>query len=173
MDTPIKAYMSDKVVSINLKTSVMGAARLMVKHDIGRLPVIDRDKLVGIVTRSDTMRYYYDLLLNEETGRYVYRLLALKLIMSNPEVYGFHVHKEELYPPIPTYQVTVDTTIENMAEFASRYSINYKVLKVFNPWLRETTLTNNNGKTYYISIPRKGYRDFSPLDEVTAENKDL
>lgn len=105
-------------------------------------------------------RYYYDILLNEETGRYVYRLLALKLIMSAPEEYGFIFDKDELYQPIPVYQVTVDTPVEDWAEFASRYSINYKVLKIFNPWLRDKKLSNTKGKTYQISIPRKGYRTF-------------
>jgi hypothetical protein len=66
--------------------------------------------------------------------------------------------------------VTVDTTINDLAEFASRHSINYKVLKIFNPWLRDKTLTNRNGKTYYISIPRKGYRDFSKLEGIPVEN---
>jgi len=116
-------------------------------------------------------RHYYDLLLNDETGRYIYRILALKLIMSDPETYGFHIEDEELYPAIPTYQVTVDTTIHDLAEFAGRHSINYKVLKVFNPWLRDKTLTNRNRKTYYISIPRKGYRDFSQLEEKPEENE--
>ncbi len=103
----------------------------------------------------------YDILLNEETGRYVYRLLALKLIMSEPEKYGFIFAEDELYPPIPVYHVTVDTAVEDFAIFASRYSINYKVLKIFNPWLREKKLSNTRGKTYQISIPRKGYREFS------------
>ena len=105
-------------------------------------------------------RYYYDILLNEETGRYVYRLLALKLIMSDPDKYGFKIDENELYPPIPVYHVTVDSGVEDFAEFASRYSINYKVLKIFNPWLRDKKLTNARGKEYQISIPRKGYREF-------------
>ena len=106
-------------------------------------------------------RYYYDILLNEETGRYIYRVLALKLIMSAPETYGFVFENDELYPPIPVYQVTVDKPVADFAEFASRYSINYKVLKIFNPWLRDNKLSNTSGKTYYISIPEKGYREFS------------
>jgi hypothetical protein len=105
-------------------------------------------------------RYYYDILLNEETGRYIYRLLALKLIMSEPEKYGFHFEQDELYPPIPSYRVSVDTPVEDFAEFAGRYSINYKVLKIFNPWLRDNKLSNPGGKTYYISIPKKGYRAY-------------
>ena len=110
-------------------------------------------------------RYYYDILLNDETGRYVYRLLALKLIMSEPQMYGFMVGKDELYPPIPAYQVSIDTPVEDFAEFASKYSINYKVLKLFNPWLRDTKLSNASRKTYQISIPKKGYREFTqPMD---------
>ncbi|MCK4746705.1 MAG: lytic transglycosylase domain-containing protein [Bacteroidales bacterium] len=107
------------------------------------------------------VRDYYDLLLNEETGRYVYRLLALKLIMENPEEYGFEFDKSDLYPPIPTYKITVDTAVKDFAEFAQRYSINYKILKIFNPWLRDNKLTNAKGKTYYLSIPEKGYRNFT------------
>jgi membrane-bound lytic murein transglycosylase D len=106
-------------------------------------------------------RYYYDILLNDETGRYVYRLLALKLIMSEPQMYGFIVDKDELYPPIPVYQVSIDNSVGDFAEFASEYSINYKVLKLFNPWLRDTKLSNTSHKTYLISIPKKGYREFT------------
>ena len=131
---------------------------------------IGRTGLNRQIGRQGT-KYYYDLLLNEETGRYIYRILALKLIMSDLETYGFQIESEDLYPPIPTYKVTVDTTIEDFAEFATRYSINYKVLKIFNPWLRDTRLTNSNGKTYYISIPKKGYRDFSQLEEMPAESQ--
>ncbi len=116
------------------------------------------------VERQGT-RNYYDLLLTEETGRYVYRLLALKLIMSDPESYGFRFEPEELYPSIPTYQVTVDGTVKDFAEFARRYSVNYKVLKLFNPWLRDNKLTNSGNRTYYISIPEKGFREFSLGEE--------
>ena len=100
--------------------------------------------------------YYYDLLLNEETGRYVYRLLAMKLILSNPEEYGFYAEEKDLYPLIPTYEVTVDGTVEDFADFASKYGINYKILKMFNPWLREKQLLNPQKQTYYIQIPKNG-----------------
>ena len=103
---------------------------------------------------------YYDLLLNEETGRYIYRVLALKLIMENPEHYGFQFDRDELYHSIPVYEVTVDTPVKDFAEFAHRYSINYKILKIFNPWLRDNKLSNSKAKSYYLSIPKKGYRDF-------------
>jgi membrane-bound lytic murein transglycosylase D len=107
--------------------------------------------------------YYYDLLLNEETGRYIYRVLAIKLILSNPEEYGFYAGDKDLYPVIPSYEVTVDGTVEDFADFASKYGINYKVLKIFNPWLRDKELTNPHKKTYYIRIPKDGLssRDLS------------
>jgi len=124
------------------------------------------------IERQDS-RYYYDLLLNDETGRYIYRLLALKLILSDPAQYGFYVGENEMYPYIPTYRVTVDTPVKDFAEFASRYSINYKVLKIFNPWLRDNKLTNHKNKTYYISIPKKGYREFGFQEEVFMNTSEL
>jgi hypothetical protein len=125
---------------------------------------VGRTGLNRQIERQDS-RYYYDMLLNEETGRYIYRLLALKLIMSDPEAYGFIIDDKELYPPIPVYQVSVDTTVSDFAAFARRYSINYKVLKIFNPWLRDKTLSNPKRKTYLISIPRKGYREFTRVTD--------
>jgi hypothetical protein len=121
---------------------------------------VGRTGLNRQIERQDS-RYYYDILLNEETGRYIYRLLALKLIMSEPAKYGFMIDEDELYPPIPVYQVTVDSAVDDFAEFARRYSINYKVLKIFNPWLRDNKLSNTRGKTYRISIPRDGHRAFT------------
>lgn len=107
--------------------------------------------------------YYYDLLLNEETGRYLYRLLAMKLILSNPEEYGFYAEEKDLYPAIPIYEVTIDGPVEDFADFATRYGINYKVLKIFNPWLRDKQLMNPKKQTYYIQIPKGGMdgRDLS------------
>jgi len=104
--------------------------------------------------------YYYDLLLNGETGRYIYRVLALKLILSDPAEYGFEIKEQDMYPVIPTYEVTLDTPVEDFSLLSERYSINYKILKYFNPWLRENYLSNPGGKTYYIRIPVSGYRSF-------------
>ncbi len=101
---------------------------------------------------------YYDLLLNEETSRYVFRLLALKLILSDPQEYGFHFRADDLYPPILTRKVKVDSSITSMVEFASHFNMNYRMLKYFNPWLRETQLTNKEGKVYVISIPFDDFR---------------
>jgi membrane-bound lytic murein transglycosylase D len=85
---------------------------------------------------------YYDLLLLDETARYVPRLLAVKEIMQNPEKYGYLVEKEDLYNLEKTREVKVDSTITNMTAFAQKFDMTYKDLKTLNPWLRNTTLDN-------------------------------
>ncbi|MBU2920774.1 lytic transglycosylase domain-containing protein [Winogradskyella psychrotolerans] len=100
---------------------------------------------------------YYDLLLGEETGRYVFRIVALKEILSNPEKYGFNFNKSHLYKHVPTYKVEVDTAVTDFAQFAKKFGINYKILKLHNPWLREPHLNNKSRKSYQIDIPEKGY----------------
>lgn len=112
--------------------------------------------------------YYYDLLLNIETGRYIYRILALKMIIEEPEKYGFNYRKKDLYHPIPVDTVYVDTAVSSFADFADIYSINYKMLKYFNPWLRESYLTNRKEKKYEILIPREGSRC---LDSIMSQKK--
>ncbi|UJH91981.1 transglycosylase SLT domain-containing protein [Antarcticibacterium sp. 1MA-6-2] len=100
---------------------------------------------------------YYDLLLGEETGRYVFRILALKEIMKDPYKYGFHYEEKDLYKHIPTYTVEISSPVTDFAGFAKEHGINYKILKLHNPWLREAHLDNNSGKKYKIEIPQKGY----------------
>ncbi len=107
---------------------------------------------------------YYNLLLNEETARYLFRILSYKLILSDPSYYGFHVGENDFYPEIPFYEVTVDSKVEDFSIFAKRYGINYKILKWLNPWLREASLKNTTGKSYYIKIPREGLFDPSRVD---------
>jgi len=96
---------------------------------------------------------YYDLLLNDETSRYVFRILAFKEIFQNPTAYGFSIPNSELYPPFNYYEVDVSGAIPSMADFASKYGLSYKTLKVLNPWLRENKLTNSSKKTYKVKIP--------------------
>ena len=98
---------------------------------------------------------YYDLWLNTETSRYVFRILAVKEIMKHPKKYGFIFEKKHLYNELPTYNVMVDSTIENLTDFAKTYNITYKDLKIYNPWLRDRKLDNKEGKTYYIKILKK------------------
>jgi hypothetical protein len=100
---------------------------------------------------------YYDLLLTDETARYVFRILALKEIMRNPAVYGFNLKPEELYQNLPVRKIEIDSSIEDLADFALKQGINYKILKNHNPWLRERKLSNVSGKRYEIEIPTSGY----------------
>jgi hypothetical protein len=100
---------------------------------------------------------YYDLLLTDETARYVFRILALKEIMQHPVSYNFTVLPTELYPVIPVKNVDVTTSIPDLAIFAKEQGINYKVLKIHNPWLRDRKLTVADGKKYTIEIPLSGY----------------
>jgi hypothetical protein len=100
---------------------------------------------------------YYDLLLNNETARYVFRILALKEILEKPEAYGFNVSAEHYYKNVPVTQVKVDYEVDDLVAFAKENKISYKVLKIHNPWLREANLNNKSGKTYYFSIPEAGY----------------
>ena len=109
------------------------------------------------VTKQKTNNYY-DLLLNSETSRYVYRIIAIKLILSNPEKYGFKYRQKDLYPAIKTYDVELSTSVSNFATYAKDLGINYKMLKTFNPWIRDNFLTNKNKKTYIIKVPLKGAR---------------
>lgn len=97
---------------------------------------------------------YYNLLLNIETGRYLYRILAVKEILSSPEKYGFQVREKDKYPLIETYKVTIDSSITDFADYAYTYKISYKTLKIFNPWLRQSYLKNESGKSYQIEIPQ-------------------
>ncbi len=107
--------------------------------------------------RQQSNKSYYDLLLNDETSRYIFRILAFKEILSNPNKYGFNFREKDLYDAIPTYSVKVDTAVTDFADFAHKFEINYKILKLHNPWLRETYLKNDSGKEYFIKIPEKGY----------------
>ena len=100
---------------------------------------------------------YYDLLFGEETGRYVFRIVALKEILTHPKKYGFNFSKKHLYETVPTYKIKVDTAVADFTSFARKFDLNYKQLKIHNPWLRESFLNNRSNKIYYLEIPNKGY----------------
>ena len=99
------------------------------------------------------VKSYYDLLLNDETKRYVFRILAVKIIMSNPKKYGYIFEKSDLYELSPTKIINWDLPIQNIASFAEEQGINYKHLKIFNPWLIQNHLNNKSRKKYQIKIP--------------------
>jgi hypothetical protein len=115
--------------------------------------------MAGITRRlqEQEVANFYDLLLTEETSRYVFRILALKEIMQNPAKYGFSMPNEVLYQPIPVKKIEIDSTITNLATFAKSQGINYKILKIHNPWLRDKKLINKTGKKYELEIPISGY----------------
>ncbi len=98
---------------------------------------------------------YYNLALNNETARYVFRLLAIKEIMKNPQKYGFQYRKYHLYQQVPTYKLKVDSSITNLVSFAKSQGINYKTLKEHNPWVKGSKFVNTSGKTYVFHIPKK------------------
>ncbi len=115
--------------------------------------------MAGMTRQMDRQKAtdYYDLLFVEETSRYVFRILALKEIMRNPEKYGYNIPQNELYKPIKTKKISVSTSVENLADWSIEQGINYKVLKIHNPWLRDISLKNTSGKNYQIEIPTQGY----------------
>jgi hypothetical protein len=115
--------------------------------------------MTGVQNKLDEQRVssYYDVLLTDETARYVFRILALKEIMKNPAMYGFDLSEKELYKNLQTKTVMVDSTINNLADFAISQGINYKILKIHNPWMRDKKLLNPNKKVYQIEIPTEGY----------------
>jgi membrane-bound lytic murein transglycosylase D len=102
---------------------------------------------------NQKVKSYYDLYLNDETSRYVFRIIAIKEIIENPGRYGFKVNPNLIYKEEPLRYITVDHSIDDLIDFANAQGINYKLLKRHNPWLREEKLTVKKGKTYQIALP--------------------
>lgn len=98
---------------------------------------------------------YYDIYLNQETARYVFRILAMKAIFLNPEYYGFNIRPKDLYQPYQTQPIVIDTTITNLNKFAQSQGYNYKIIKLLNPWLRDNSLPNKSRKKYILLLPEK------------------
>jgi hypothetical protein len=96
---------------------------------------------------------YYDLNLNSETSRYIFRIIAIKEILKNPIAFGFHLDDTDSYQPFEYTTVTIDGNIDSWGEFAEQYKTTYRMLKVFNPWLISGKLRNKTGKVYEIKIP--------------------
>lgn len=100
---------------------------------------------------------YYDLLLTEETARYVFRILAMKEIIRDPARYGFHLRTKDLYPPYRTRSIEVSGPIEDLAHFAIRQGTDHKTLKLLNPWLRGNKLSDRSGRTYVLLLPAEDF----------------
>jgi hypothetical protein len=120
------------------------------------------DEQIGIQHQNN----YYDLLLSEETARYIFRAVAYKLIISDPAKYGFDITKKELYPELKYYEVKVDTAVSSFSDFAEHFGTNYKLLKLLNPWLRKPYLTPQSNKVYLLKIPEEGMRSTEKSEDV-------
>jgi membrane-bound lytic murein transglycosylase D len=99
---------------------------------------------------------YFNLVLNSETSRFVARIVSLKYILQSPEKYGFDITEEKKYKPLAYDEVTLDSSVTDMADYANTLGVNYFILKMYNPWLRDNALSNKSKKSYSIKIPTKG-----------------
>lgn len=121
------------------------------------------------LTRQKTNNYF-DLLLNSETSRYVFRIAAFKAILENPKHFGFNLNDSHRYAPMQFKTITVDTSISNLTDFAINQNINYKLLKIANPWLRNQSLKNANSKRYLLKIPSDEYLIHSELNYTKPDS---
>ena len=116
---------------------------------------IGLNRMADVLNRQK-VKNYYDLYLNDETSRYVFRIMALKEILTHPHKYGYYLEKDDLYAPLPYTTITIDTTIHDLAAFALQQNTNYKNLKLLNPWLRENSLTVKDADKYQLKMPVGG-----------------
>ena len=107
--------------------------------------------------KEQKVHSYYDLLMADETERYIFRILAFKTILGDPEKYGIYVSKYLEYQPFKYKTVIVDKSVDSWADFALKHDITYKLLKIFNPWLRSNSLKVKKGEVYEIKIPKKPF----------------
>lgn len=115
----------------------------------------------GMKNRLDNQKAssFFDLYLNQETARYVYRILALKIIIENPEAYGYFIPEEDKYPPYKFTTVTVSEDIKNLVDFAKQHNTTYKELRILNPWF-------SNSATFELRVPKSSsYEIRIPLKE--------
>ncbi|HMW38165.1 MAG: lytic transglycosylase domain-containing protein [Saprospiraceae bacterium] len=109
---------------------------------------------LSVAMAEQKEKSFFDLNLSEETNRYLFRILAYKEIMSNPDKFGYILDKSDLYPEYKSYSVVkVDSSINSLADFAHRNGITYRDLKLYNPWLLKSSLINKNKAVYEIRIP--------------------
>jgi hypothetical protein len=143
----------------NIEKSTLAACKYLkqAKEQLGTWSTAAGSYNMGIAgisarARDQKTTNYYDLYLNSETSRYVFRILAAKIVFSHAQELGFKVNQDELYQPFKYTYVEVDSTIGNIADFASNYGLLYKHIKILNPWLRDAKLTNKERKKYQIKI---------------------
>ncbi len=118
-------------------------------------------------------RNFYDLQLNRETIRYMYRIVAIKTIFEHPVSYGFYIRIRDLYPHIPTEPFITDSTIPDFGKFCQDKNISYRVLKEMNPWILTNSLLNKERKSYKIQLPKDGVVSVDKLLEDLSEPDQL
>lgn len=111
---------------------------------------------IQMQTERQKAKNYFNLVLNSETSRFVARIVSLKYILQSPEKFGFDIKDEEKYKPLEYNEVMLDSSVADFADYAKSLGINYFILKMYNPWLRDNYLSNKNKKTYTIKIPKEG-----------------
>ena len=99
---------------------------------------------------------YFNLVLNSETSRFVARIVSLKYILQNPEAYGFDIKADEKYKPLEFYEIKLDSSVSDFPDYAKNLGINYFILKMYNPWLRDNYLSNKSKQVYMIKLPTEG-----------------
>jgi membrane-bound lytic murein transglycosylase D len=111
--------------------------------------------MLGVQKQMDRQKQnnYYELLLNEETSRYVFRILSMKEIVNNTDKYGFVIRPSDIYAPIDSKEISISGPVEDFAAWCQEYGVSYKDFKILNPWLRQSYLKNKSGKTYVVKIP--------------------
>ena len=107
--------------------------------------------------------HYCDLWLNDETSRYVFRIIALKEVYNHPVKYGFYLRERDFYQQIPYRLIVVDSNIGNLPEFAKHYGVNYRILRELNPWIQDYTLPNKSRKRYFFQVPKEGAMNVETL----------
>jgi membrane-bound lytic murein transglycosylase D len=121
---------------------------------------------------SQRVSDYYDLFLNDETARYIFRILAIKEVWNHPTKYGFFLREQDLYRPVPTYTVAVDSAVQDLPSLATKLKVSYRVLREFNPWIKRYNLPNKSGKKYTLILPKQGmiYTDSLPKPVTVSDH---
>jgi len=114
---------------------------------------------------------YYDLYLNDETARYIFRIMAIKEVYNHPVKYGYFLREKDFYPVIPVYSIKVDSAISDLADFAFKQNVNYRILREFNPWIRRYNLPNKSRKVYTFILPKDGSLDYETLLKGMPQNE--
>lgn len=119
----------------------------------------------NVIKRQERQREQkaIDLVLPDETSRYIFRLMAVKTVLEAPAEYGFLLHSSDLYPAIPiAKEVTVSGSIENWGDFAKKHGLTFLQLREANHWIRRTTLTNKEKRTYKVLLPDSKALHYDP-----------